>query len=677
LNRRLCWIYTFSIALIFSLVCPMARAVSWFPFGPDGGSARSFAADPKDPAHLYLGAANGWIYESRDGGRKWVRLARVGQRDDLVIDSIVVDSLNVRHLVVGAWVLNDLNHPDGGIFISSDGGATWTSQPEMRGQSVRALAASASNPHMVVAGTLEGVFRSSDSGAHWERISPRESREIHEVESLAIDPTNPDIIYAGTWHLPWKTIDGGKTWANIKQGIIEDSDVFSIILDPKHPLVVYASACSGIYKSEDGGAKFVKAPGIPSSARRTRVLMQDPNHLSTVFAGTTEGLYRTDDAGKFWTQTTSADVIVNDVYVDPADSRRVLLATDRQGILASDDGGDSFLPSNSGFSARQITAYAADHQHPSTIYVGVVNDKDAGGVFVSHTGGLSWTQLSGGLDGHDIFSLAQAPDGGMIAGTEHGMYRLKDATWQRMGDGLNLAAAIEPPIAEKKPANARRPVVAKARPAARIATKPETPKSFDASVFGFAVSGESLFAATSQGALRSLTSGTVWTPIPMIARDEWRYIASNKTVVALASLNELELSIDGGRIWHTVALPTKGMQLSAIAVDGDARLWVADRNGVSYSTDRGSSWHTLKDLFVRNVNSLLYDEVANRMLVTSSGPDTEAFAVAIPSMQLSWWDTGWNLRFIRPVGDHLVAATLFDGIVVQPRMIDSAEIAQH
>ena len=124
---------------------------------------------------------------------------------------------------------------------------------------------------------------------------------------------------------------GAATWTSIKQGIIEDSDVFSILVDPKQPNVVYLSACSGIYKSEDAGGKFAKAAGIPSDARRTRVLMQDPNHLDTVFAGTTEGLYRTDDAGKLWTQTTGADVIVNDVYVDPADPKHVLLATDRAG----------------------------------------------------------------------------------------------------------------------------------------------------------------------------------------------------------------------------------------------------------------------------------------------------------------------------------------------------------
>ena len=64
-------------------------------------------------------------------------------------------------------------------------------------------------------------------------------------------PVDPQVIYAGTWHLPWKTTDGGAHWKNMKQGIIDDSDVFSIMVDPKQPQVVYASACSGIYKSED------------------------------------------------------------------------------------------------------------------------------------------------------------------------------------------------------------------------------------------------------------------------------------------------------------------------------------------------------------------------------------------------------------------------------------------
>ena len=59
----------------------------------------------------------------------------------------------------------------------------------------------APNPRILIAGTLEGVFRSHDAGATWTEISPPGSREIHEIESLAIDPLNPDIVYAGTWHL--------------------------------------------------------------------------------------------------------------------------------------------------------------------------------------------------------------------------------------------------------------------------------------------------------------------------------------------------------------------------------------------------------------------------------------------------------------------------------------------
>jgi photosystem II stability/assembly factor-like uncharacterized protein len=680
LNRR---VRGFWVALVFCLVCQQGYAVSWFPFGPDGGDARAFAADPKDPGHLYLGAANGWIYSSRDGGRSWARLARVGERDDLVIDNILVDPADAKHLVVGAWVPGE--RTDGGIFISTDGGATWAAQAEMRGQSVRALTEAPSDAKIMVAGSLDGVFRSTDAGAHWARISEEGSKELHEVESLAIDPADPNIIYAGTWHLPWKTGDAGKTWVSIKQGIIEDSDVFSIIVDPKQPSVVYASACSGIYKSEDGGGTFVKAPGIPSEARRTRVLLQDPSHPETVYAGTTEGLYRTFDAGKYWVQTTGADLIVNDVYVDPGNSKHVLLATDREGVWVSDDGGDSFAPSNKGFSARQITAYASDAEHPAVVYVGVVNDKQWGGVFVSKTGGLSWSQLSNGLDGNDVFSLAQAPDGTMLAGTGHGIYRLKDAVWTRVGDDASAAAASAPVWVpdDPKPAGkgpkgaAARASAVKARAGtvkagAAKAAAAAAVKGFNGTVYGFALSGETLFAATSQGVLRSPSSGAAWSDVREVPVGEWRFVVAAKENVAAASLNAVEMSNDGGTTWQGVALPAKVDQVSALAVDGRGGVWVAGREGVFVSRDAGANWTMLQSLYVRNINSIYYDEAAERMLVTSNGPATKVFDVAVATLKVSASDTGWNLRFVRPVGDHMVGATLFDGIVVQPRMVDSA-----
>ncbi len=75
----------------------------------------------------------------------------------------------------------------------------------MHGQSVRSLAQARSNPRVLVAGTLRGVYRTEDGGRHWREISPPGSTEIHEVESLAIDPYDARTIYAGTWHLPWRT----------------------------------------------------------------------------------------------------------------------------------------------------------------------------------------------------------------------------------------------------------------------------------------------------------------------------------------------------------------------------------------------------------------------------------------------------------------------------------------
>src|SRR5260370_42494161 len=115
-------------------------------------------------------------------------------------------------------------------------------------------------------------------------------------------------------------------------------------------------AGTGRYKSVEGEDLFQKVQGIPSTARRTRVLMQDPLHLNIVFAGTTEGLWRTSDSGKTWVRTTGPEVIVNDVFVDPIDANRMLLATDRGGVLASNAAGVWFSPPDEGFCGTRITS---------------------------------------------------------------------------------------------------------------------------------------------------------------------------------------------------------------------------------------------------------------------------------------------------------------------------------
>ncbi len=274
----------FLIALLFGAFSLRAEN-AWTVVGPAGGDARALASFPGQPKHLLLGTTSSWLYETVDEGASWHRLAKLGSDDGFVLDSIMVDSADPATIYVGAWN----NSTDGGLWISHDAGRTWSEAAQLKGQPVHALAQAPSDPQTLYAGTLEGVFRSSDGGATWAEISPPGSHEIHEIESLAVDPGDPDTVYAGTWHLPWKTADGGKTWHNIKQGLIVDSDVFSIIVDPEHPHTVYLSACSGIYKSENAGILFHKIQGIPSEARRTRSLMQDPENARRRVRGNHRG----------------------------------------------------------------------------------------------------------------------------------------------------------------------------------------------------------------------------------------------------------------------------------------------------------------------------------------------------------------------------------------------------
>lgn len=621
--------------------------------------------DESNHDHLYLGTTAGWIYESQDGAQTWGRLARLGLRDDLVVDHILVDPADPKHLLAGVWVLGS---KDGDLYVSKDGGRRWTPNADMKGESIRSLTRAPSDAKTLVAGTLKGVFRSTDGGEHWKAISPAGSMEIHEVESVAVDPANPQIIYAGTWHLPWKTLDGGGHWTNIKDGIIDDSDVFSIIVDPKAPATVYASACSGIYKSDNAGGRFRKIQGIPSTARRTRVLKQDPGQPATVFAGTTEGLFRTTNEGKDWSRTTGPEIIVNDVYVDPKNSKRVLLATDRGGVLSSDDGGTSFSSSNKGYTVRQVAAYAAESQHPATLYIGLLNDKEWGGVFTSDNGGLSWLQDSTGLGGRDVFGLAQAADGTIVAGTSHGIFRLKDSRWNQATDFRTAVAGKPATLAGGRPVRPAKGGVKPAAPRRAVERKGEV---FDGGVFSLAADGNLLFGVSTRGLLSSATSGESWTFLEGVPPGDYRTVAVAKNVVLAATLTSLARSTDGGGTWSALPKPDSLTQIGAIAVDDEGDLWVGGREGLFVVRGGMQGWQNPPNLPIRDVNGLFYDRASHQVVVSANTSTTLAFAIHVPDFAAKSWDTGWHMRFVRVVGDHMIGATLFDGMVLQPRMVDS------
>lgn len=641
-----------------SFQAAQAATVPWIAVGPEGGDARSFAYDPKNSSHIYMGTTSSWVYESSDGGTKWQRLAHLGKVDDLVVDNIVVDSANPKTIYAGVW---QLDRNSGGVFISHDAGKTWATIPDMDGQSVRALSQAPSNSSILVAGTIAGIYQSSDAGLHWKEISPPGSGEIHKVESIAIDPGDPKTIYAGTWHLPWKTTDGGANWHNIKQGLIDDSDVFSIIIDPQMPSLIYASACSGIYQSETGGELFRKIQGIPSTARRTRVLQQDPSNHKIVYAGTTEGLYKTVDGGTNWSRMTGPDVIINDVYVDPKNPQHVLLATDRSGVLASQDSGATFQASNGGFSQRQVTAFLADSKNNETLYAGVVNDKSYGGVFVSQNRGTSWKQQSAGLDGRDVFDLAQSSDGSVYAGTSHGIFHWDGSTWQQDGKVVNTTEKVTY-------------VRVRGKRVKKTVSESSKPTTIDSQVTDLSVDGPVWFAATADGVYRSTTNGTTWSG-PILSDPDYRFVDAHGPIVFAGRRSDLRLSEDSGLTWKQIPLPAKLTLVRALATDPNGTLWLGGLQGAFYSNDRGATWQQVANLPMGNINHIGFDAGLQKIILTSSD-STLVFAMNADNKSWKWWDAGWKVRMVHSIGGRLIGASLYDGVVVEPVTIGSPGSAQ-
>lgn len=642
------------VLLAIAVVVPSAsHAAQWSSLGPEGGDVRSLAYDPSNPDHIILGTSTGVLFVSNDAGHSWTRFAHLGPNDDYVLDHVVFDPQNPKKLYVSAWSFQ--NQQAGDVFRSHDGGKNWEPVPGMHGKSVRALAISASDSKVLVAGTLEGVYRTKDGGNNWDRISPANHADIKNVESIAVDPSNPDVVYAGTWHLAWKTPDGGATWQHINKGMIDDSDVFSIIVDKSNPSIVFASACSGIYKSESSGELFKKIQGIPFSARRTRVLKQDPTNASIVYAGTTEGLWKSSDLGKTWKHVTNSDVVVNDVLVDPRNSQHVLLATDRMGILSSADGTQTFSASNQGFSHRYIAAIEADHSDPKTIYVGLINDQELGGVFMSRDGGAHWQQRSTGLGARDVFTLKQAGNGTLVAGTNRGMFLLEKngATWRPSNTVVSETSATK--------------VIKVKGKTKRVASHSTKRSELNARVNDVEIASNRWLAATSAGLYTSSDQGKIWTGGPVMGKQDFVAVRADREMIVAATRSTVLVSTDGGTEWKQAPLTSFVSSVYGLAITPDANIFVASREGIFHSADAGKTWeHVVNGVPGKDIGSVTYDSERKRLFATSI---VSSVIFQSDDNGRSWQrhsDAGYTLRSVSAVKGRLLAATPFDGVVAQP-----------
>jgi photosystem II stability/assembly factor-like uncharacterized protein len=641
------------IFLAIFLACSASLwAGQWAVMGPDGGDVRSLAYDPQNPDRVFLGTSTGVIFVSNNGGQDWSRFAHLGTGDEYVLDHIVVNPQNSNIMYVSAWSAQ--SQQIGDVFHTNDGGKTWQALPGMHGKSIRAMAMSASNPKILVTGALDGVFRTNNGGNDWERMSPAAHADIKNIESIAIDPKDPNVVYAGTWHLAWKTADGGAHWQHINKGMIDDSDVFSIIVDQSNPANVFASACSGIYRSVTAGEQFSKIQGIPFSARRTRVLKQDPGNPNIVYAGTTEGLWKTMDLGKTWKRVSNPEIVVNDVFIDPRNSNHVLLATDRSGVLAMSSTG-TWSASNHGYAHRYVTAIVADQKDSNTIYVGLVNDREFGGVFFSRDNGQHWQQKSAGLGGKDVFSLKQTSNGALVAGTNHGSYMLERnaSEWH----------PINTVVVEKTATK----TVKKGSKKVQVASKTTTRSVLDARVNDIEIAGDRWMEATTNGLYFSKDQGKSWMGGPVQGEKEFISVRGHGNTVVAAARTKVYVSKDNGATFTEHSLNQYVTNIRGVTVTSDGQILVASREGAFASTDSGATWsHVVAGLPDKEITSITLDASANRLLATSL--QTGVIFQSTDNGR-SWQrgpDSGYPLRRVNVVHGRLIGATPFDGVILQP-----------
>ena len=395
---------------------------AWLATGPFGGDADIVRAVPQSKGHVIAAARNGLIFLSQNGGASWTNLPFPAQFAG------VLHALEVDPKATNTWyagVESDIGRVSG-VYKTIDGGASWTLLPGSAGIGVWSLALWPGDDAVIAAGTSNGVYISRDAGANWKLISPADDAELHPVVSLAFHPTNSNVLYAGTTHLPWRTEDGGASWQSIHEGMIDDSDVFSIQVDMRNPNHVMASACSGVYNSTDGGSHWSKMD-TPTGAFRTHFVALDPRHDGVVFAGTTSGLLKSINGGHAWRMV--SDYSVRSLAFDAQLDGRIFFAASSGGtkpgaLMVSSDEGNTVRESNTGFTNRNFTTLTGAGL---SLYSSSVYEAGIGGAYRTETLAARWVQ-AGGPAGDELVQMATAPDDPkrLYAAGYHGLFESRD-----------------------------------------------------------------------------------------------------------------------------------------------------------------------------------------------------------------------------------------------------------
>lgn len=418
------------------------------------GRVLAIVVDPRNSNVIYIGAAQGGVWKSSDGGSSWTPLT--DNQPSLAIGALALDPNNpdVVYAGTGEPSLGGGNYYGAGLLKSTDGGQSWTvlGVDRFGGTGIAKIIVDPANSNTIyVANTRtgtegpalppRGVFKSTDGGQSWEALLSCSDASCMGATDLAFLATNPPTLLAGLeGYGIARSTDGGANWQLISNGLPDTNQVFvqRIVLDVSvgNPNVVYASIHVGIPDRYDGAVLFRSNDGGQSWAQvsigaenynfcgqqcwYSHEVAAHPTNPDQVLLGGmanyVEGtdtlervnriIVRVSNNGQALTDlspNTSPDTSLHpDMHVITFDPQnpQVIWAGNDGGVFKSTDGGATWQARNEGLATLQFTGFAVNQQNEAIIQGGMQDNNKA----YTTDGGATraWTAVDVGDGGNAL-----------------------------------------------------------------------------------------------------------------------------------------------------------------------------------------------------------------------------------------------------------------------------------
>ena len=295
------------------------------------------------------------------------------------------------------------------IAYSSQSFAQWVKTSEPSG-AVFSLGVSGTS---LLAGTLIGVFRSTDYGDTWHLTLPY--TVLPFVQAFALDPigAGSNNLYAGGQGGVYLSSDDGLNWQAFNSGL-ENKEVRSltVIPDETEGSTLLAGTTEGVFRSTNNGVSWILS-GLTNWIVYALIVFEDEMGNTIVLAGIdTEGqgidkcIYRSTDKGVNWTAMPLSTYWAGSFVLIPNETGELkIFAGTYSGVYLSTNNGTNWTQLNAGPNRSVYSLAISQNEMSGTnLFAGTF----LGGVFQSNNNGVNWTAINTGLpyENDYIFSLA-------------------------------------------------------------------------------------------------------------------------------------------------------------------------------------------------------------------------------------------------------------------------------